>query len=292
MTDLPPPPPAPTHPDPLVERDRWENYFRDIDKPDRKVWPIVVGALLVLIGLAASKWLIALVGVAAIGFSIWIMVKQNRGELAVISQSEFDAEFDRATAMVHDHALRELRLDASDDVMQELGLVGGAVRPLIEGRKRTAKGIQPNPWHWWYPWAAGKDTAGAIHRVYFGRYQVHWLFALEDAIAYYTVQWDMIDHAYATHYVTNRIYYRFIENVQLTENSFTIRTVSGQAHTFALQVDSAAFGPAPNGGRPTAARADGVNLDPIDRMRFAAGQAFVSTINQLRDEWERRQRHS
>ncbi|MFN8018907.1 MAG: hypothetical protein U0P45_12390 [Acidimicrobiales bacterium] len=276
----------------MADRERWENYFRDVDKPQRKLWPIVVGGLALLVGLLAKVWLLALVGLVVVGIAVWIMVKQNQGELTAISQAEFDAEFERATAMVHHHALLELRLDAADDVIQELGLVGGAVRPLIEGRKKTAKGIQPNPWHWWYPWAAGKDTDGAVRRVFFGRYEVHWLFALEDAIAYYTVQWDMIDHVYATHYVTNRIYYRFIENVQLTENSFTIRTVSGQAHEFRLQVNSEAFGHAPNGTRPTAARSAGAHLDPVDRMRYASAQAFVSTVNQLRDEWERRQRHS
>lgn len=264
----------------LAERERRENFFRELDPPGGGtgwlVALIVLGALLILVLEVAT----IVIGLACIGVAVWALVRRSRGELTAITQQEFDDELRRVTWNIRSQALGTLRLDEEMDVLQEVGLLGGTVRPMIQGRMRSLGGVRPNPLNYWLPLAGSLDGSP---RVCFARYQLHFLFALEDAVAYFTFEYDMIDQAHPVEYRANRIYYRFIENVQLTGEAFTLRTVSGQDHVFALRIPAEAR-------VGNLARAFGRPLFDIDQAMWDQGTAFVATVNQLRDEWERRQR--
>lgn len=278
---------------PLVDKERRENLFRELDKAQWTGGQIaaLVVAVLVGLGLFGAGAAGILLGLLILAACVLIVVKRSQGELTTAPVSDLERTLDDKAADCARDAVAQLRLDPDEDVIQSLILVGGTPRPLIEGRIRSLTGPKPYPMKHWIPWAPSPDPQ--YPRYCYGRYQVHALFALEDAIAFFTRQYDYVDGdyvrefedngSYASGWSTNKIYFRHIENVRMTAYCMQLQMASGRSHLFpiAIQPHEGVNGPM--------ARATSREMAAVNEKYLAAGQHFERAVNQLRDEWERRQ---
>ena len=279
-------------PEQRTEHERRENLFRELDKAPWSGRQVIVLMAVGLIGfgmLTSGDIAATFLGLLVLAGLVMFVVRRWKGELPAITPAEIEAEVELRAADVRTEALDRLKLDEEDDVIQSLVLFGGILRPFIEGRIRSVTGPKPNPNKLWVPWVPVPE----VKRYCFGRYQIHVLFALRDAIAFHTRHYDVIDHEYAgagtameTGSSTSKIYYRTIENVRMTNFSMELQMVSGRTHVFPISVR-----PEDQGGGAQA-RADVARTQDVawvNEMMLRAGEDFEHAVNQLRDEWEQRQ---
>ena len=290
--------PGPPSPE---EKERRANLFRMLAKPkmSRNQWiGVVVGVVVALavIGGGSAGGVVA--GLLILGALGWLVIGRQRGELPAPPAGEVLQHMGKVREDCGERALERLKLDPEEDVIQAVVLFGGAPRDTIEGRIRTLRGTKPYPVEQWFPGTPDPQ----IQKWVFGRYQIHVLFAMEDSIAYYTRHYDYIDGDYVefreeanaqlVEESTNKIYYRNIENVRMTSRQLELFMVSGRVHGFGLRVpreeDQNGAKKAQAGGK--LAHEESKDLKMIDEKIMDAGRAFEHAVNQLRDEWERRQR--
>lgn len=269
---------------------RRENFFRELERAEWTKFHVIGLIVAVIVGLTLIGGGAGgiLLGLLVLAGCVFYVVRRLQGELPSVAVAEIKEAVGREIVKCRKEAIDKLRLDPEEDVIQSVMLVGGAPRPPIEGRIRSLMGPKRNPRSQWLPMAPDPET----RMYYYGRYQIHALFALEDGIAFFTRQFDYIDDqevesfkdngALVSHYSTNKIYYRKIENVRMTEYCMELQMDSGRSHYFFVRLHPDEQGQGPM------AHASARDVALINQLVFEEGQAFGHAINQLRDEWEQR----
>lgn len=263
-----------------------ENLFRELDADKALGWKIV-GLVMLLFGVA-TNWgrtnpiAIALMLVASAAL-VYAIVAPLTLKLPLADPDRYMETVRLAAERLPMSGCDALRLDFEEDVLQSVVVFGGAMRPLIQGRRRTIFGVKPNTMKHWVPWAPHPN--GSI-RMY-GTYQYHAFFALEDSVAFHTRYFDVITNQWLPHVASNQVFYRHIENVRLDNNGFTLETVGSRSHFIPLTVNQLPPSPAGTVDAKDQAQRVAHELDPV---MLNAGTQFVNAVNRLRGEWEVRQR--
>lgn len=258
-----------------------ENLFRLASPAKHTGWfiaAIVLGGLLLLTRSVVG----VLIAVVFIGIGVWGLWATHQGSLSAADPNQYQGMVRSRRQAVAAYGMEQMRLNPTADVLQSVTIFGGTYRHPIEGRRRSLFGIRPDPTVGWRPRAPHPDLSVFLY----GAYHYHALFALEDAIAFYSVRYDIILDNWMEQGSSNRIYYRFIENVRLEPDRFIIETVGGRSHEFGLWLPlDVEYSPdVQETGLATPPRTH------LDSAMWNEGSQFVNTVNQLRDEWERRQR--
>jgi hypothetical protein len=287
------------------EKEKRENLFRELTSAKWSTGKTigVIAAVLFGLGFLGAGGIGIVIGLALLALAGWLIYQRfftskelESTDIAVVRSEIATA----APALAKEKAVDVLRLDP-EDVVQSVTLYGPAIRwrtedelGTVEGRMRNFQGqIVRDPVNYWTPWAGKPD--GFLS----GRYQIHNVFALEDAIAYHTIQYDVIDAAFSngfvdpnttewvSGYASNKFYYRKIENVRMTEEYLDLDMDSGKTHRFWLRIPRGTGDVAQNNRFRSAGNAT-TDIQMVDRAMIEEGMAFERAVNELRDEWERR----
>ena len=229
------------------DKEKRENLFRGLTSSPWTTGKTVGAGIALLVGLillGSGSGAGILIGLALIGSVGWVIYVRRTGrELDTVPPAEILTERESAVDYCRADAMEVLHLD-DDDIVQSVILTGGAPRQLIDGRRRDLLGqTRPDPMVSWVPWVRDETGQAAL----MGRVQIHNIFALQDGIAYHSKQYDLVDGEFVesfvdgsgdtvSRYATNKIYYRNVENVRMTEESLELHMTSGRSHSFGLTI--------------------------------------------------------
>jgi hypothetical protein len=203
---------------------------------------------------------------AMCGVLVWLPRRDRQGS---IDDDAVEAHLTTQRSTARGKAVRALRIREDLDVIEGIVLFGPRFGEFIPGERRTLRGIRADTSTYWFPYKfpPGRSPVCA-------QYEFHSLFADEKGIYYQTLPYDFIEDRWGEAHSARqgRVFFRDIENVEVTQSGLSVHTTGGRTHDFPMSIRL----------YQEAYKMDEKVVSPP--ILWDEGRAFASALMQLRND--------